>query len=1029
MAEAGPRGSLWCELGAVSLGAYAEAIAEEGYDEVQELIDADPEHIDWLVIDIKMKKPHVRTFRKWLAGLATPASKEETLAKIAAGGDAEFAVRDAAPEVQADKEVVFAAVAQSGGALKHAAAELRSDREVVLAAVAGDGSALEYASAELRADREVVLAAVAQDGSALAYAAAELKADREIVLATKDFDNTDKQAVLAAVAGDGDALEYTAAELRADREVVLAAVAQDGSALEYAAAELKADREFVLAAVAQSGSALRHASAELRADSEFTLAAVAKNCRALQYAAVEVRVDREVVLAAFATDGCSLEQAAKKLRADREVVLAAVAQDGHALLHAAKKLRADREVVLVAVAQDGHLLHAAKKLQADREVVLAAVAQSGFALMYASAELRADREVVLAALANENQSTYGGHAIKHASAELKADRAVVLAAVAQSGGALEHAAAELQADREIVLACRPGMLILVTTPTRQTFTLEVDGTTTVKNVKAQLQDREGIPVDQQRLIFAANTLKDGRTLASYDIKHQTEIYFASRLRGGGGGKQRWRAVADDAMQAAVETAQIQRSSSFSLSAAEAREQANAAYISCFAPPQIEPDAKPFLLEISAYVLAQASAVIEAAGARGRSEAGSRRRLALAPQAEVWVTLQLPADAFDMDEPTDSFVWDGDSGHAQFEVTCLRGSELRIHACAALIDVNGERKAKLRFELNVVARASVSPPVSPPGELSCELDVPEFEVGPGKRHHFFLCHHQGSGGDQTNLLCLRLQDIGYKVWYDNRQMATDRNLIGMKKGVAESECLLIFLSGRKETDTLPDSNGQYEGTFTRWFCHEEMAAATANRLRFVGVMETEDRRGKPDFAQEKRRALGPPLVNGHAPQNVRLLDELCFIPFRRQQHEVEAMLKEIVRQAAVPMARQEPEAEQAAQDSEPPQPLAVVTRDGSEVPFRLTLSQLQTVSARETAVGLPQGFFTRENWVTDSATTACMAAPSCGVVFTFFNRRHHCRRCGKIYCGACSKGRVVIVDSGSERPHRVCDGCYLSVCGT
>ena len=44
----------------------------------------------------------------------------------------------------------------------------------------------------------------------------------------------------------------------------------------------------------------------------------------------------------------------------------------------------------------------------------------------------------------------------------------------------------------------------------------------------------------------------------------------------------------------------------------------------------------------------------------------------------------------------------------------------------------------------------------------------------------------------------------------------------------------------------------------------MAAATANGLRFVGVMETEDRRGKPDFAQEKARALGPPLVNDHAP---------------------------------------------------------------------------------------------------------------------------------------------------------------------
>ena len=132
------------------------------------------------------------------------------------------------------------------------------------------------------------------------------------------------------------------------------------------------------------------------------------------------------------------------------------------------------------------------------------------------------------------------------------------------------------------------------------------------------------------------------------------------------------------------------------------------------------------------------------------------------------------------------------------------------------------------------------------------------------------------------------------------------------------------------------------------------------------------------------------------------------------------MQEFVQQEEVPTAAQEPEA-QLPQSSA----AAVTPRDGLDAPFRLTLSELQTVSAAEEVAGTPQGFFTRENWVPDSATKTCMA-PSCGDAFTFFNRRHHCRRCGKIYCGACSKGRVVISDSGSDRPHRVCDRCRTNL---
>jgi hypothetical protein len=116
----------------------------------------------------------------------------------------------------------------------------------------------------------------------------------------------------------------------------------------------------------------------------------------------------------------------------------------------------------------------------------------------------------------------------------------------------------------------------------------------------------------------------------------------------------------------------------------------------------------------------------------------------------------------------------------------------------------------------------------PSERQCELQLLEFALSEGKKYHFFICHHQGSGGDQCNILCLELRARGYRVWYDNGMtVATKRNLPGMKDGVTKSECLLMFLSGRKESEqageSIADTAGEYEGLFTRWFCHELSAA--------------------------------------------------------------------------------------------------------------------------------------------------------------------------------------------------------------
>lgn len=114
--------------------------------------------------------------------------------------------------------------------------------------------------------------------------------------------------------------------------------------------------------------------------------------------------------------------------------------------------------------------------------------------------------------------------------------AIILSALALASPAMAgpfHKAPFTTPSLHSALSIRGGMQLFVKTLTGKTVSIEVEEGESIEDVKAKIAEKEGIPPEQQRLIFGGQQLQDQKTLQDYDVGDDATLHLVLRLRGGG----------------------------------------------------------------------------------------------------------------------------------------------------------------------------------------------------------------------------------------------------------------------------------------------------------------------------------------------------------------------------------------------------------------------------------------------------------------------------------------------------------------
>jgi len=258
------------------LSSAEEADLRREYAASQNLPDADLSQlaasaVQRSAMDAAERKAGVKDLQVTPNSAVNPKSWRQAIWSAAVLDD--WRLLEKAPEeVRGDKQLVRGAImASMGEALKFAAPELQADEELVLEATSYFGTAFADAAPGLRNDRNFVLKAVAANGAALASASEEFRGDRLLLRS-------------AAQKGHGAALQGAKASLQGDRALVLEMVSDDAESYKYASEDLKQDRDFALQVVKRNGKALKSVLPKFKADPEIVQAAMTRDPSAAVHA-------------------------------------------------------------------------------------------------------------------------------------------------------------------------------------------------------------------------------------------------------------------------------------------------------------------------------------------------------------------------------------------------------------------------------------------------------------------------------------------------------------------------------------------------------------------------------------------------------------------------------------------------------------------------------------------------------------------------------------------------------------------------